>query len=59
MYIMNFDMNVVNMYMSALKKVHLEALIKNVSWFFKGIQYYGIVYEKWDPNTIKEFIDAI
>jgi hypothetical protein len=32
---MNFDMNVVNKYMSVPRKVHLEALIKNVSRFSK------------------------
>jgi hypothetical protein len=56
---MNFDMNAFNKYMSIPRKVHLKALIKNVFWFFKRIQYYEILYEKWDPNTIKGFIDAI
>ncbi len=59
LYIMNFDMNAFNKYMSIPRKVHLKALIKNVFWFFKRIQYYEILYEKWDPNTIKGFIDAI
>jgi hypothetical protein len=57
---MNFDMNVVNKYMHIPRKVHLEALNKKMFfWSFKGIQYYGSLYEKWDPNTIKGFIDAI